>query len=243
MSVFKTILFFVVCFLLSVMFSLTFSLCGEGLNLKESLERKHLDLKRPACCWASHIYFMLTSWSYLGVRSWEWRGCFWSPESIFSGCFGEKQLKAHSTLHNCEISTTEMHFAFCLLGQRASMCPDEQPELALFLQEFHSQITHAVIAVLKSSTSHENSLFLFFSDYFHIGLLLPPFLCTQKECWFLLRSLLARIGGLTHVLLAIPPLSFFYIVFTGLGLTAYSFSLSSELWGNRYFTFSHLLGF
>lgn len=50
MSVFKTILFFVVCFLLSVMFSLTFSLCGEGLNLKESLERKHLDLKRPACC-------------------------------------------------------------------------------------------------------------------------------------------------------------------------------------------------
>lgn len=120
-------------------------------------------------------------------------GLFLILEPIFSGCFGEKQLKAHSTLHNCEISTTEMHFAFCLLGQRASMCPDEQPELALFLQEFHSQITHAVIAVLKSSTSHENSLFLFFSDYFHSGLLLSPFLCTQKECWFLLRSLLARI--------------------------------------------------
>lgn len=132
MSVFKAILFFVVCFLLSVMFSLTFSLCGEGLNLNESLERKHLDSKRSACCWASHIYLMLTSWSYLGVRSWEWRGCFWSRMPIFSGCFGDKQLKAHSTLRNCEISTTEMHFAFCLLGQQASMCPDEQPELALF---------------------------------------------------------------------------------------------------------------
>lgn len=79
------------------------------------------------------------------------------------------------------------------------MCPDEQPELALFLQEFHSQITHAVIAVLKISTLHENSLFLILSNYFHNGLLLPPFLCIQKECWFLLRSLLAR------VLLAIPP--------------------------------------
>lgn len=80
-----------------------------------------------------------------------------------------------------------MHFAFWLLGMQASMCPDEQPELALFLQEFHSQITHGVIAVLKISTSHENSLFLFLSNYFYSGLLLPHFLCTLLECWFLLK--------------------------------------------------------
>lgn len=134
-----------------------------------------------------------------------------------------------------------MHFAFCLLGQQASMCPDEQPELALFLQEFHSQITHAVIAVLKISTSHES---LFLSNYFHSGLLLPPFLCTQKECWSLLRALLARVGGLTHVLLAIlpTPFLFFYVVFTSPGFTMCTLSLSSELWGNCYFTFSRLLG-